>query len=77
MGVYFPPTAAADGTPFPRNHRMALDEQYASKDGAGLQHILLCKVHAGSSEKLGDGGARGNPQFPSGEALTTGVDRHG
>ena len=56
---------------------MALDERYASPDKTGLQHLLLVTVLRGKSEKLRDGGARGNPQMqPSSPEYLTGLDAH-
>ena len=72
VGAYFSPAGRRRGL-------MALDPTYASPDAAGRQHLLLCSVARGESERLKAGGARGHAQMqPSppedGVRFTTGVD---
>lgn len=71
-------TAADDSEDYttgPCHAPMALDALYSSPDKTGLQHILLCRVLRGTTEKLRNGGGRGNPQFqPSSDAFDSGVD---
>ena len=70
QGLYLSPSGHGEQGPL-----MALDEQYSSKDAAGVQHLLLCNVLRGTSEQLRDGGADGNDQFqPSKPCFTSGID---
>ena len=72
VGAYFSPAGYGEAND---RSMMALDEKYASPDKTGLQHLLLVSVLRGKSEKLRDGGARGNSQMqPSSPEYLTGLD---